>query len=300
MTRYVMAGAAVMAGFVLLFIASFGSLHRQAAGAIDQPRDGSVSSEQLAAMRAQIQDATQTVTTLQSQVQQARQDLATLQSQRPGQPQPRRPVAPPPPVPAPTRPAASTASPRRPDDATIQQTEAAPRPAESDARSAMQDALDRLRRTVAATQTTDNAAYPHPQAVVPPSETPPAPSSPPAGESARVPAIDRLTDARAAVVAGRTDDASRFLQAAQLLLVFRAEDPGGPVPRASQAAAPVGRALAALGDGDRDRALAAIDQAIGVLGTPPPVPRQFGSLPPVLERDAALRGMGGSATGGSP
>jgi hypothetical protein len=97
----------------------------------------------------------------------------------------------------------------------------------------------------------------------------------------RIPTIERLQDARAAVVEGRIEDARRFLQAAQVQLVFRPAGPGEEAPRASQAAGPVAQALMALGYDDRGRALIAIDQAAGVLdqGMGPPASQQYGALP---------------------
>ena len=100
------------------------------------------------------------------------------------------------------------------------------------------------------------------------------------GEPHRVPTTERLADARAAVIEGRLEDARRFLQAAQVQLVFRAVGPGGDQPRVSQATGPISQALLALSTGDRGRAIIAIDQAAGALD-PNAQARQFGSLPPL-------------------
>jgi hypothetical protein len=120
--------------------------------------------------------------------------------------------------------------------------------------------------------------------VSPPAPQPPPPQPPPqryASASApvrRISAVDRLAEARTAVVEWRVEDARRDLQAAQLQLVFHPTDAGPESPRSSQAAGPVGQALAALGYGDRGRAIVAIDQALGTLD-PSRIPRGVGGSP---------------------
>jgi hypothetical protein len=127
-------------------------------------------------------------------------------------------------------------------------------------------------------------------AQVPPPPAPPPPrvASASTGQVHRIPAIERLADARAAVIEWRVEDARRYLQAAQLQLVFHPVQPGEESPRSSQAAGPVGQALAALGYGDRGRALVAIDQAMGTLD-PSRLARVGGGPQPGDQVDAGAR-----------
>lgn len=150
----------------------------------------------------------------------------------------------------------AAAPPRQPheDVVTTSREPATPPPS---APSVTDDVVERLRRQALAAPAS-RTSPPLPAALPPPL---PAPRAGPH----RIPTEERLADARLAVLEGRVEDARRFLQAAQVQLVFQPADPGDAPPPASLASGPVGQALAALGYGDRGRALVAIDQAIGVL-----------------------------------
>ncbi|OJW19043.1 MAG: hypothetical protein BGO51_27075 [Rhodospirillales bacterium 69-11] len=129
-------------------------------------------------------------------------------------------------------------------------------PQSPSAPSAADDVVERLRR--------DAVVSPAPRVTPPLPTALPQMPAPRAGPH-RIPTEERLADARLAVLEGRVEDARRFLQAAQVQLVFQPVDPNDSPPPASLASGPVGQALVALGYGDRGRALVAIDQAIGVL-----------------------------------
>ncbi|MDR3538701.1 MAG: hypothetical protein P4L71_19555 [Acetobacteraceae bacterium] len=344
MIRYVAAGLAMMAGLVLLFMASFGNqgpaptpvpvaAERAQPAANHAPPapsgtpEAAQSPQALAALQAQIHDAARMMAALQSEVNQTRQDLASLQSQKQqaqeaAHPTPApaaAPVAPPartqaPAAPAPTRtsePAHAQATqpfgfaphPRPPEshpaDAHPPERRSAEarrgedrQPAGSEEASSASGVLDRLRQQVPpASPAAPGPSIGQPVVAAPVVAAPvvaapvvaaPVVAAPvvtsPVGPH-RIPASERLADARNAVVEGRIDDARRFLQAAQVQLVFRPVQVGEvDPPRVSQAAGPVAQALSALGYGDRGRALVAIDQAIGALDTGRAT-QQFGALP---------------------
>jgi len=93
----------------------------------------------------------------------------------------------------------------------------------------------------------------------------------------------RLGSARAALEAGRIDEARTMLEQAQLQLVFRPVTPAGePAPGASRAAGEVAGALSMLGAGDRGNALRYIDRAMGETGSvgSPPLSQPYGYAGP--------------------
>ena len=95
-------------------------------------------------------------------------------------------------------------------------------------------------------------------------QTPDAPS-PPAAPVVRAPspALRRLIAARAALASGRVDETRRFLQEAQLQLVFRpVGSAGDDSPAASRAASDVARALDALSANDMAQSRTYIDRAV--------------------------------------
>ncbi|MBN8875335.1 MAG: hypothetical protein J0H67_21055 [Rhodospirillales bacterium] len=135
--------------------------------------------------------------------------------------------------------------------------------------------IERLRREASTPGPASRGPVPLPAPI--PLQVPPVQASPSApafsGQAPqvattgrhRIPTRERLADARLAVQEGRIEDARRYLQAAQVQLVFQPTHANDVPPRASFAAGPVGQALTALGYGDRGRALVAIDQALGVI-----------------------------------
>jgi hypothetical protein len=106
---------------------------------------------------------------------------------------------------------------------------------------------------------------------------------------------ERLHNARAALAAGRIDEARRLLEQSQVQLVLRSSDPSGPSAAAnSVAAGQVAEALSMLGAGDVPRAMRYIDLAMpqvgasrsGALQAVTTVPRSRGS------EEAAAPGYG--------
>ena len=86
----------------------------------------------------------------------------------------------------------------------------------------------------------------------------------------------RLEMAREALQAGQIEDARRYLEQAQLQLVFRPVTPAGDdAPSVSHVAGDVGAALSMLGAGNTSAALAYVDHALADArpgGQPPPPP----------------------------
>jgi hypothetical protein len=100
----------------------------------------------------------------------------------------------------------------------------------------------------------------------------------PAADAPPPPALGRLAAARAALAGGRTEDARRLLQDAQVMLVFRPIAPEGDAagaPGAAAGAGDVARALAALGGNDPGLCLRYVDRAVGDLegAAPQPIAR---------------------------
>jgi hypothetical protein len=78
---------------------------------------------------------------------------------------------------------------------------------------------------------------------------------------------ERLLNARAALTAGRIDEARRLLEQSQVQLVLRSSDPSGPSAAAnSVAAGQIAEALSMLGAGDVPRAMRYIDLAVPQVG----------------------------------
>jgi hypothetical protein len=132
----------------------------------------------------------------------------------------------------------------------------APRPAEP-TESDMQSVLARLRQSGPSQAAAPAPAQPNQQATRAPDR---------AARPADQPALPRLTAARAALGAGRMDDAVRLLQEAQLQLVFRPVDTSAANPEGiGQGASDVARALEALSGNNVPNGMRFIDQAIGDL-----------------------------------
>ncbi len=116
--------------------------------------------------------------------------------------------------------------------------------------------LDRLRRDNRRTQR-DAINYHLPA---------PAPATQPAVQASAAPtpvSQEWLSDARAALVLGRIDEARRLLERAQVQLVFRPVGPsGGASATSSVSAGQVAEALSMLGAGDVPHAIQYIDLAI--------------------------------------
>lgn len=88
-------------------------------------------------------------------------------------------------------------------------------------------------------------------------------SEPPTGDAQASSAHNRLASARAALAAGRIDDARRLLEQAQVQLVFRPVDAAGNVEsNGSVAAGDVAEALSMLGAGDVRDAMQYIELAL--------------------------------------
>ena len=115
-------------------------------------------------------------------------------------------------------------------------------------------------RVTASPPAAANEAKPPRQASLPPRPVPDAADEPAAKPS---PDAQRLIEARAALVAGRGDQARRLLSLARAQMTARSASAGAPdATTASQPATQVGYAIGMLNRGDSEGALRAIDLAL--------------------------------------
>jgi hypothetical protein len=157
-----------------------------------------------------------------------------------------------------------------------------PPPAEPDAREAV---LNRLRRQAPSRNDTVQVAS---QQVAPQLSSDAARTDPPRAASPR----QRLMEARTALAAGRTEEAQRLLEQAQVQLVLRPVGPSQePVGGGSVAAGQVAEALSMIGAGDVLHAIRYINLAVAQADPGPsfaggsPVPSVGGGRPPRSDDD---------------